>query len=195
MKLERRDFIRSLLISLGSMGLLGSRGRVYALAHSSENTGELAPGCQFFNVAQARTLEAICDQIIPPDDYPGAKDVGVLYYIDNALSNWLPQNRWDYVAGLEAVDESSKQMFGQRFADLEWDEQTKVLQAMERGEAPGMIWTKLRIGAGGAKSSQGFLNTVISHTMQGYYGDPKYGGNRGKKSWEMIGFKLPDWAR
>jgi len=28
---------------------------------------------------------------------------------------------------------------------------------------------------------------VVSHTMQGYYGDPRHGGNRDAVSWTMLG--------
>jgi gluconate 2-dehydrogenase gamma chain len=194
MNLIRRDFLRTLLISLGSAGVLGMKGRLYALIHAQENKGEAAPGCRFFNRDQARTLEAICDQIIPPDDYPGAKANGVLYFIDNALTTWAPEHRWDYVAGLEGVDESSHLMFGSSFLDLKWDQQTRILEAMEKGSAPGSIWKRLKVGSGpfagdgGEKSDPQFFALLIRHTMQGYYSDPKYGGNRDQASWKMIGY-------
>lgn len=196
MKLPRRHFIQLLLINCGSRGLLGTWGRTYALAQAQENGGEPAPNCQFFNVKQARTLEALCDQIIPPDDYPGAKSASVLSSIDKALVNWSPRNRWDYVMGLEGLDESSRLMFGRPFAELEPREQTKVVLSLESGDAPGKIWEKFRLrpepeargGREAEKSSQAFLNLVIGHTMQGYYGDSQYGGNRDRVSWKMIGY-------
>lgn len=189
MKIMRRDFFRTVLVGLGSMGLLGTGGRIYALTQARENTGKLAPGCNFFNVFQARTLEAICEQIVPPDgEYPGGR--GVLYYIDNALTKWLAHNRWDYLAGLEGINESTQLMFGKNFVDLEWDQQTRVLEEMERGKAPGQVWTRLSIGPERENSSRNFFNLVLSHTMQGYYGHPKYGGNRDKVSWKMIGYIL-----
>jgi len=200
MKLIRRDFFRLTVVALGGAALLGRRGRVYALQHLKANNGPVAPRCQFFNPTQTRTLEAVCDQIIPPDDeYPGAKDAGVPYYIDRALTNWAPENRWDYVVGLEGTDESSQLMFRAKFADLKWDEQTRVLEAMEKGDAPGQTWSRLKIGGDrssgfqsrsepGGTSSQNFFNLVVTHTMQGYYADPKYGGNKDKRSWKMIGY-------
>ena len=188
MNFSRRGFGRSVLAALGASGLLGARGRVYALAGATENAGAVAEGYRFFNLGQIQTLEAICDQIVPPDDYPGAKDAGAVQYIDRALSGWLVRNRWDYVAGLQGVDESSELMFGAPFTNLSWDQQTKVLEAMELGEAPGRSWQKLQIGQPGAKSSQSFFNLLVTHTMQGYYGDPSYGGNRHQGSWKMLGF-------
>lgn len=200
MKLIRRDFFRMTMVAVGGAGLLGRGGRIYALQHAKENKGPTALSCQFFNPAQARTLDAICDQIIPPDEeYPGGKAAGVLYFIDRALMNWAPENRWDYVAGLEGIDESSQVMFGARFADLKWDNQTRVLEAMEKGEAPGQVWSRLQIGGDPAsrlrgeseedgRSDQKFFDLVVNHTMQGYYADPKYGGNKDTLSWKMIGY-------
>ena len=121
MKLIRRDFFRRLLVRMAALGLLGKSGNLYFLAHAQENVGELAEGCKFLNVSQARTLEAIADQVIPSDDFPGGKEAGVLYFIDNALAGWRGQDRWDYVAGLEGVDESSQIMFGSKFSDLDSD--------------------------------------------------------------------------
>ena len=190
MKLIRRDFFRRLLVRMAALGLLGKSGNLYFLAHAQENVGELAEGCKFLNVSQARTLEAIADQVIPPDDFPGGKEAGVLYFIDNALAGWRGQDRWDYVAGLEGVDESSQIMFGDKFADLDSDQQIKVLEALERGEARGEIWRRFQISEGrdGGSSSQRFFNLVIRHAMEGYYSHPKYGGNKDSKSWTMIGY-------
>ena len=36
-------------------------------------------------------------------------------------------------------------------------------------------------------SAKRFFSTVIAHTMQGYYGDPRHGGNRDAVSWRMLG--------
>lgn len=201
MKLIRRDFFRLALVNVGSLGLLGKPGRIYALAQASQNTGSRAPGFLFFNPKQVGLLEAVCNQIIPPDDYPGAKDAGVVNFIDRALGNWAPQHRWDYVAGLEAIDESSQLMFGRSFVDLNWDQQTKVLEEIEKGSAPGKIWTTFHIGRGVAgvyrgdgdsedSSQREFFALVVRHTMQGYYSDPQYGGNRNAASWKMLNYVL-----
>ena len=190
MKLMRRAFFQRLSLRMAALGLLGKTGKLYFLAHAQENVGATADGCKFFNVGQARALEAIIDQIIPPDDFPGGKDAGVLYFIDNALTGWSSEDRWDYVAGLEGVDESSQIMFGNRFSDLNSDQQINVLEALERGEARGEIWRRFQVSEGqeGESSSQRFFSLVVRQTMQGYYADPKYGGNKDGKSWNMIGY-------
>lgn len=202
MKLIRRNFVRSLLAGAGGMGILGRTGRIYALAQAEDNAGEPAAGYVFFNSEQVRTLEAIADQLIPSDDYPGGKDAGVVYFIDKALAVWAPEYRWDYRAGLDGVNESSQIMFGNDFTALKLKEQTEVLTAMEKGSAPGQVWRKLTIaqpgspggrysstgGAENSNSSRDFFELVLRHAMQGYYAHPKYGGNRDSTSWKMIGY-------
>src|SRR6516225_960471 len=106
MKLIRRNFVRSLLVGAGGMGLWGETGRIYALAQTKNNAGKPAVGHLFFNADQVQTLEAISDQLIPPDDYPGGKDGGVVSFIDRALATWAREHRWDYLAGLDGVNES-----------------------------------------------------------------------------------------
>lgn len=189
MKLIRRDFFRSLAVGLGGLGLLGRRGRVFALSEARENRGALAEGCQFFNESQARTLEAVCDQLIPPDDeFPGAKEAGVLFFIDRALTQWLPQHRWDYVVGLEGIDETSRLTFDRPFRDLTWNQQTRILETLEQGRAPGRTWERLRIGGRDGNSARNFFDLVLRHTMQGFYADSAYGGNKDRISWKMIGY-------
>jgi gluconate 2-dehydrogenase gamma chain len=36
-----------------------------------------------------------------------------------------------------------------------------------------------------------FFNLVRSHTLQGYYGSPRHGGNRNAVSWRMLGLDEP----
>ena len=196
MKLLRRNFLKSGLMGLGNLGLLGRTGRLWAMAQAGRNRGSLATGCVFFNTDQARTLDAMCDQIVPPDDSPGAKSAGTMHFIDRALAFWEPESRWDYVAGLEGLDESSELLFKGKFASLTGDQQTQVLQTLEKGEAPGRVWRNFQVGRGPAgpypagetpgNTGQKFFALVVRHTMQGYYGHPKYGGNRDGASWKML---------
>ena len=156
----RRSFLQSMLASLG---------RVWAQGPPPP----LAPGCKIFTVEQARTIEAVCEQIIPADDYPGAKEARVLYYIDGSLAGDLRRLRRDYSQGLDLLDKMSQARHRAAYAGLGWDQQLALLQELEKDP-----------GKGGE-----FFALVRQHTMEGYYGDPKYGGNRDSVSWKMIGFK------
>ena len=36
-------------------------------------------------------------------------------------------------------------------------------------------------------ASEPFFDLVVTHAMQGFYGDPRHGGNRDFASWRMLG--------
>jgi len=50
---------------------------------------------RFFTDEEARAVEAITAQLIPAHQDPGAKEVGVVYYIDTqTLTRMSPSARW-----------------------------------------------------------------------------------------------------
>lgn len=138
---------------------------------------------RFFTEREARTLEAICEQLIPTDRDPGAKDAGVVNYIDLQLTRFFRPLQDAYRQGIAAVDESSTKLFGRPFAEIDAKQQFEVLQAMERDKAPGDGWKE--------RGSRQFFDMVLNHTMQGFYGDPRHGGNRDAASWRMLGLAYP----
>lgn len=158
MNWARRSFLR--LIA----ALLGARG-------AAQTT--LAPGCKIFSPQQARTVEAIAEQIIPKDDAPGATEAGVLYYIDSGLAGDLRRHREKYVEGLRLLDQAGREKRGKNFVDLTHDQQIEMLRALE----------------GGRGSGAAFFELIRMHTMEGFYGHPRYGGNKNFLSWKMLGFK------
>lgn len=129
------------------------------------------------------TLAAISDQIIPPDQDPGASWAGVVNYIDRQLCGPFYNLRLTYRRGLAGIDESSRLAYGKLFANLELPQQTDLLHQLENGQAAGASWKQV--------SSPEFLAYVIDHTMQGFYGDPRHGGNRDRVSWKMLGLPYP----
>ena len=155
------NWARRVFLQVG-LGLAGARAQQRA-----------EPGCKVFTVGEARAVEAITEQIIPADDFPGAKEAGVLYYIDGSLAGELRRFRKVYIEGLRLMDKMSRAAHGRLFAQLGWDEQTALLRKLEADR-----------GKGGE-----FFGLIRQHTMEGYYGDPKYGGNRDRVSWKMIGFR------
>ena len=56
-------------------------GLVAAVGCKSSGTGNW----EFLSDQQAGTLAALCDQIVPADDFPSASQAGVLNYIDRQL--------------------------------------------------------------------------------------------------------------
>ncbi|MGE5647305.1 MAG: gluconate 2-dehydrogenase subunit 3 family protein [Acidobacteriota bacterium] len=121
--------------------------------------------------AEAETLNAMADRIIPPDQDPGAGAAGAARYVDRQLGGPFRKYRRVYREGLAGVDRASQERFGKRFAALAADQQDAVLAALD-GAKPGPM--------------KAFFDTVRDHTMQSYYGDPRHGGNRDFASWQML---------
>ena len=123
---------------------------------------------RFLTAAEGRTLGAICERIVPTDQTPGAAWAGVVNFIDRQLMGPYRRQQAAYRTGLVEIDQAAGRQFGKDFASLDARQQTAFLESL----------------AGGA---QRFFSTVIAHTMQGYYGDPRHGGNRDAVSWRMLG--------
>jgi len=167
-KLDRRAFLQAAIAAAAAAGLGCSRN---------------GTPWRFFTLEEARTLAAICDQMIPPDHDPGAAWAGVVNYIDRQLCGPLRRLRQTYRAGIAAVDETSRRLHATPFADLTSPLQIEFLRQMEAGQVPAGIWKQ--------NSSPEFFGLVVDHTMQGFYGDPRHGGNRDGVSWKMLGLPYP----
>lgn len=128
--------------------------------------------------AEADLLDAIVDRLIPSDEHgPGAREAGVLRYIDRALGGALASTRPAYTAGLEALDRYARQTRGAGFLELPSRDKDSVLIDVETGAARGF-----------QGSSAQFFAMVLAHTRQGMFGDPFYGGNVNFAGWDLLGY-------
>ncbi len=132
----------------------------------------------FFTVEEAKTLAAITDQVIPPDQDPGASAAGVVEFIDRQLMAFHKPFQQAYRQGLARVDELSRKMAGARFAEAPAEKQLALLTALDKNKT---AW----------KEGKAFFAMVVAHTMQGFYGTPRHGGNRDAVSWRMLGVPVP----
>ena len=127
---------------------------------------------------EADMLEAICARIIPTDaNGPGAREARAAHYIDRALGGALSGSKQAYNAGLAAFDAYCRSSRRAPFTELSARDQDSVLIDVETGAATGF-----------AGSSAVFFAMVRTHTLQGTFGDPYYGGNRDFIGWDMIGY-------
>ncbi len=125
------------------------------------------------------TVHALSDCFIPPDDFPGGAEAGVPVFLDRQLSGHYRKHQELYREGLSALDRVAADTAGKRFHLLEREEQTKLLQSIEKGKPPAAWGTRPDPGR--------FFATVLAHTLQGFYGDPRHGGNRGQTGYLMLG--------
>ncbi|HVO59647.1 MAG TPA: gluconate 2-dehydrogenase subunit 3 family protein [Terriglobales bacterium] len=170
-RLSRRKFIQAALVATAGSAATVACGR----------TG--SSPWRFLTVDEARTLAAACDQIIPSDDAPGAAWAGVVNFMDRQLCGPYRRLRDSYRAGIAGIEKSSRLLYGSDFAVLPQDKQVELLTKMEQGKAPQEAWQKI--------SSTEFFGLLVDHTMQGFYGDPRHGGNRERASWKMVGLSYP----
>jgi gluconate 2-dehydrogenase gamma chain len=129
---------------------------------------------RFLSVREARTLEAFCAHIIPQDRDPGAVQAGVVVFMDRQLTQFYKPLQKTYRQGIATVDQQSVSFAGRAFADLPAASQLEMLGRLERD--PG---------------TKPFFDLLVAHTMQGFYGDPRHGGNRDRASWMMLGVASP----
>ncbi len=131
---------------------------------------------------EAKTLAAACDCIVPPDEDPGAAQAGVVTFIDRQLATRQKAALPAWQAGVRALDATARRRHGQRFGDLTPQQQTALLQALETGSVDRADWTETDPVA--------FFRRLHRHTMMGFYGDPRHGGNKDRVAWRMLG--VPD---
>ena len=131
---------------------------------------------------ETEILSAMVDRLIPSDEMgPGALDAGVIRYIDRALSEAESDTADAYRSGLAALDTYSRYTRGGPFIDLSTIDQDSVLIDVQIGAATGA-------GVGFVGGSGSFFNMVKSHTWQGMFGDPEYGGNVNFAGWDLLDY-------
>jgi len=127
---------------------------------------------------EADTLQAIVARLIPADENgPGAAEAGAAHYIDRALSGPLRGFREAYAAGLAALDAYALSSKGAAFVKLPVDQQDATLTDLEKNAASGF-----------SPDGATFFNLVRTHTIQGTFCDPYYGGNANFIGWDLIGY-------
>ena len=184
----RRDALKAVSVVVGG-ALTGVGGGKLIGRDNDLGTGAWC----FFTPDEARLVEAVCEQIIPAgrdvggEDPvgrdPGARDAGVVVFIDRQLVGPYTRCQAAYRGGLRALQETCRKQFGKPFEALGWDDQTKIMAALESGRAPQEFWKSPTCGK--------FFNLVVAHTMQGFYGSPQDGGNRNYVSYKMLGLECP----
>jgi gluconate 2-dehydrogenase gamma chain len=139
---------------------------------------------RYLNEEEIGLLDAIVEQIIPTDDFPGGKWANVSNFIDKQLDTYYRKHQLAYREGLSAFEKTIIQMKGKKFEELVFAEQTAILVKMEKGEFSGDYWTD--------HSPADFFDMVRQHSLQGFYGSPVHGGNRGYISYHMLGLDYPN---
>jgi len=133
----------------------------------------------FFNDNDAVAIAALTERIMPDaPGKPGARAAGVANYIDLALAGAYQDQQYFYRTGLAQLDAYCHAQYKRGFAGLTPAQQDDVVSALAAGKSDGFTFP----------TAQAFFRTVRTHTMEGMFGDPIYGGNRDFAGWQLIGF-------
>jgi gluconate 2-dehydrogenase gamma chain len=133
----------------------------------------------FFNDDDTRTMTALTERLMPgAPGVAGATDAAVTNYIDLALAGFYTDQQYFYRCGLTQLDAHCKQAYGNAFRRLTAEQQDQTIAALQQGKAPEFVWP----------TAQAFFATVRTHTMEGMFADPVYGGNKNFAGWRLVGF-------
>jgi len=152
-------------------------------AHQVMQSGK-AYKFEFFTPAEATEIDALSARIIPTDDTPGAREAGVLYFIDRALVTFASGDQQKYRDGLPELQNLVREKFPgvEKFSAATSEQQDEVLHTMEASQAEKPPRRRNR------QSAQTFLEALRVATISGFLIDPETGlGNRGGVGWKLIG--------
>lgn len=140
-----------------------------ATAQAVAADAHLSTEWRFFSASEARTVDAIVAQIIPTDETPGAREMGVARFIDHGLAGFLAPLATAFRAGLADFEARyrARNPHNLEFATLPPARQIEWLRQVDHTP---------------------FFESLQQLTVLGALSMPQYGGNRGGLGWQLIGF-------
>lgn len=186
-RLTRRQFCARSLLFGGAAGasialtVAGCRrsppsARAVATSHAGSPP---PPRLRTFTAASFATLSAVCERILPRDQDPGALDLGVPGYIDAMVATpEFASTRELLERNLALLDLDAKARTGKPFPEATLAAQDQILESWQHG----------------SERRRRFFDVALAWTLEGAFGDPKYGGNVGGRGFDLIGFR-PDPPR
>ena len=185
----RRAFLLGAAVGAGAVAGATLVPDALAQTHDARTTGTGTgpvhspaggPGLgAFFNSEDAATVAAFTERLMPgAPGKPGAREADVLNYIDLALAGAYADLQYFYRRGLASLDAYCRKTYKEPFGRLSAAQQDEVIAALEQSKASEFSWP----------SAAAFFNTVRTHTMEGMFADPIYGGNKDFAGWRLVGF-------
>lgn len=178
--LSRRNLIKSAgLVGAAAVSTVATSPVIAADSTNSNSSSSVQTSREALEVLtseEAAILAAICDCLIPSDENgPGAREARAVHYIDKSLASHNSEVRQNYSVGLNAINEFARKTRGKSFSELILDQQNSILLAVQANKISGFI-----------PNGSGFFNMLRSHTIDGTFCDPYYGGNQNFVGWDML---------
>ncbi|MGK2926724.1 MAG: gluconate 2-dehydrogenase subunit 3 family protein [Lysobacterales bacterium] len=173
---DRRSFLVESARLAGVGWLALNTPMLLAVGSAADERRAAAADWANMSPLEAAAFAAVADQIIPPDHTPGAAEIGVVYFIDQALGGFMAGQAVALKAGLADLDRLAREAHGVsgggsggsgNFAELAFDRQTELLRGIE---------------------ATPFFKDMIFLTHCGMFAMPSWGGNRDLGGWALLGF-------
>lgn len=168
---SRRAFLAA-AGAAGSVWLLADPKLLHAAVAHARKQVTTPPPYRFASLtaAQAADIEAIAMRIFPSDDTPGAREAGVIHYIDKALETFAAPQKPMMLTGLADLNQkvAAKWPGTSAFSALTPEQQDEILKANEQGP----LFAGIRFA-----------------TIVGMFANPSYGGNENQVGWKLLGFE------
>lgn len=146
-----------------------------ALSQTACSARDEGKAFEHLSASIARELDAIAARILPTTDTPGAREAGVIYFIDTAVGSLMPDIAAEIDQGLATFASEIADSFpgAGLFSDLSEADQDAFLESQEETAFFGLMH---------------FL------TVAGFFGMSHYGGNRDDIGWKHVGMDGPPHA-
>jgi gluconate 2-dehydrogenase gamma chain len=155
----------------------------------------------FFNDSEAAFVEAACERLIPEsDDGVGAIGAGVPNYLDKQLGGAWGAGERLYRSGPWSNGSASQgyqlpftpaELFHNALRAINYDLEARRTPFSRMEPAAQDVFLKsLESGStdlNGVPSAV-FFDMLLKMSIEGFFSDPVYGGNRDMSAWRMIGF-------
>jgi gluconate 2-dehydrogenase gamma chain len=202
--IARRNFLlgAGTAVAAGAAPTTAAQAQQPAPAPASAAAGSEPTAYLTLTETEVAFFTAAADTMIPADELsPSGTDCGIVTFIDRQLASaWgggakmyrngpfrnakreygyqLPLTpRQLFAAGVVATNAWTRNVYGKDFDRLAANEREDALKALEQGKATLSDF-----------DGKAFFEALLQITMEGFFADPIYGGNRNKASWRMIGF-------
>src|ERR1700719_726693 len=200
--IPRRDFLKGAMVGTAALATGGPAAAQTAGPASAAQASPDAEPLLTLTATEHAFIVAAVDTLIPADELsPSGSACGVATFIDRQLAGaygmgarlyrqgpfpkakpelgyQLSLNPREFFrAGIESANAWTRKTYGKDFDRLSETDREAALKATEADKAPFPGF-----------SSRMFFDALLQITMEGFFSDPIYGGNRDMTGWKMVGY-------
>ena len=185
--MRRRQFLVLSAASVGGVLVYSLDRRASRLFAQEKSAQFLKIPLRFFTEDEALIVAAAASRIFPSDDSgPGAKEAGVVIYIDRQLAGPYGRDRYRYAQG--PFEEAAAREFGYQGKTTPAETYREGLRGLKGFDrlSPEEQDQQLR-----KIESSHFFALLRQNTIEGMFCDPMHGGNVDMVGWQLVGFPGP----